>query len=140
MDQYLDTSTVEVLNPTWHSAAGVVWGNSTVTMAGMWESFVKVEFSKYRAAVVKNYQIVTHISGLIGLIVTYVIVTPCRYSGDCGHRPSQWSTSHWIHCEPHLPHTPKTTWGGGYLSVERLCFKHISSCCQLQPPLCHSHH
>ena len=42
-DQSLDTSTVEVLNLIWHSAAGVVWGNVTVTMAEMWESFVKVE-------------------------------------------------------------------------------------------------
>ena len=71
MDQCLDTSTVEGLNPTWHSAAGVVWGNVTVTMAEMWESFVKVEsgwvLSKYRI-VVKNCQMLTHISDLIGLI------------------------------------------------------------------------
>ena len=130
VDLFVDTSTVEGLNLTWHSAAGVVWGNVTVTMAEMWESFVKVELGN---VVVKNNK---------GKWSDCDIedVTPCRYSGDCGHRPSQWSTSHWIHCEPHLPHTPKTTWGGGYLSVERLCFKHISSCCQLQPPLCHSHH
>ena len=74
MDQFLDPSTVEELNPTWHSAAGVVWGNVTVTMAEMWESFVKVELgwvlSKYGTVVVK---ILTHLSGLIGLIVTYEI-------------------------------------------------------------------
>ena len=69
-------------------------------------------------------------------------VTPCRSCvlGDCGHRSSQWSTPHWIHCEPHLPHTPTTTWVGGDLSMERLCSKHISSCCKLQPALRHSHH
>ena len=44
-DQCLDTSTVEGLNPTWHSVAGVVWGDVTVTMAEMWESFVKVELA-----------------------------------------------------------------------------------------------
>ena len=43
MDQFAEASIVEELNPTWHSAALVVWGNSTVTMAGMWESSVKVE-------------------------------------------------------------------------------------------------
>ena len=37
VDQFIDTSTVEGLNLTWHSAAGVVWGNVTVTMAEMWE-------------------------------------------------------------------------------------------------------
>ena len=56
VDQFLDTSSVEGLNPTWHSAGLVVLGNLTVTMAEMWESFVKVEsgwvLSKY--VVVKN--------------------------------------------------------------------------------------
>ena len=43
VDQCLEASIVEGLNPTWHSAAGVVWGTVTVTMVEMWESFVKVE-------------------------------------------------------------------------------------------------
>ena len=43
VDQCLEASLVEELNPTWHSAAGVEWGTVTVTMAEMWESFVKVE-------------------------------------------------------------------------------------------------
>ena len=42
VDLFVDTSTVVELNLTWHSAAGVVWGNVTVTMAETWESFVKV--------------------------------------------------------------------------------------------------
>ena len=41
--QYLVTSLVEGLNPAWHSVAGVVCGNMTVTMAEMWVSFVEVE-------------------------------------------------------------------------------------------------
>ena len=35
VDQCLVTSLVEGLNPTWHSAAWIVWGNVTVTMAEM---------------------------------------------------------------------------------------------------------
>ena len=37
VDQFVDASTVEGLNPTWHIAAFMVWVNSTVTMAEMWE-------------------------------------------------------------------------------------------------------
>ena len=43
MDQFLEVSIVEGLNPTWNSAVLVGWGNMTVTIAGMLESFVKVE-------------------------------------------------------------------------------------------------
>ena len=43
VDQFAEASIVEELNPTWHSAVLVVLGNVTVTMAEMWESFVKVE-------------------------------------------------------------------------------------------------
>ena len=43
MGQIVEASIVEVLNPPWHIAALVVLDNSTVTMAGMLESFVKVE-------------------------------------------------------------------------------------------------
>ena len=121
----MDTSTVVGLNPTWHSAAGVVWGNVTVTMAEMWESFVKVESG-----------VKTPVTGLIVTMHQHLWhTTPCRSCvlSDCGHTSSQWSTLHWIHCEPHLPHTPTTTWGGGDLPVERLCPLHISSCCKHQP-------
>ena len=43
MGQFVEAYIVEGLNPTWHTAAGVAWGNVTVTTAEMWESFVKVE-------------------------------------------------------------------------------------------------
>ena len=45
VDLFVDTSPVVVLNLTWYTAEGVVWGNMTVTMEGMWESFVKVELN-----------------------------------------------------------------------------------------------
>ena len=69
-------------------------------------------------------------------------VTLCRSCvlGDCGHRSSQWSTPHWIYCEPHLPHTLTTSWGRVDISMERIYPLHISSCCKLQPALCYSHH
>ena len=56
VDQFLEASLAEELNPTWHSAAGVVWGNSTVTMAEMWESFVKVSLkaSSYQLPIVST--------------------------------------------------------------------------------------
>ena len=85
----------------------------------------------------------TPVTGLIVTMHQHLWhTTPCRSCvlSDCGHTSSQWSTLHWIHCEPHLPHTPTTTWGGGDLPVERLCPLHISSCCKHQPTLCHSHH
>ena len=44
MDQFLEASIVEGLNPIQQSAVVVVWGNKTVTMAEMLESFVKVEY------------------------------------------------------------------------------------------------
>ena len=65
MDQCLEASLVEELNPTWHSAAGVEWGTVTVTMAEMWESFVKVELG-YRCFIA--YEIV--IGTVSDLIVT----------------------------------------------------------------------
>ena len=43
VDLFMDTFPVVGLNLTWHSAALVVWESSTVIMAEMWESFVKVE-------------------------------------------------------------------------------------------------
>ena len=42
VDQFLEESTVQELNLTWHSVALVVWGDVTVTMAETWESYVKV--------------------------------------------------------------------------------------------------
>ena len=56
VDQFLEASLAEELNPTCHSAAGVVWGNSTVTMAEMWESFVKVPLksSSYQLPIVST--------------------------------------------------------------------------------------
>ena len=44
--QFAEASIVEELNPTWHSAVLVVLDNVTVTMAEMWELFVKVELGK----------------------------------------------------------------------------------------------
>ena len=64
----------------------------------------------------------------------------CSVHSDCGHRSSKGSTHHWVHCESHLPCGPTNSWGGSDLSLERLHSKHISSCFELQPSLCHPLH
>ena len=56
MDQFLEASIVEELNPTWHSAVLVGWGNMTVTMEEMLESFVKVVVVKiWSCCIVNNF-------------------------------------------------------------------------------------
>ena len=94
VDLYLVTSPVVGLNLTWHSAAGVVWGNVTVTMAEMWESFVKVELSwvLYEIAIANSIWYDCDFAST----VPFYDVTPCRSGvlSDCGHRSSQWSTRH----------------------------------------------